>query len=87
MDNLLALTTEALEEVMGFEDWDKSSQPPPYIAGRTIIIPEYNDGYLVHGSSKFWQSGCNGKFYAISPYGKRERFTDVCKAITFAMTV
>ncbi len=87
MNNLLALTTKALEEVMGGDDWDKASQPVPYIAGRTIIIPAYNDGYLIHHSSKLWQSGCDGKFYAINTYGNRERFTDIHKAIKYAIVI
>ncbi len=88
MSTLLELTQAALAKSIGdANEFGSETQPPAHMEGRRVVVPAYNDGYCVHKASVAWQSGCNGKFYAINCYGVRERFTRAADAAKFVVSV
>lgn len=71
---------------------DPSWQPwelydgPVRMIGRRLVIPAYNDGYMVFGESSLWL-GNDGMIYVIAENGMRDKFRNADEAVKFLLEV
>lgn len=66
--------------------WNKT-QPEPHLRGRLVVIPSFDDGYMVFPEIYVWQSRRNNAFYAIGTLGVRKKFSAMDSAVEFILQV